>query len=428
MTIYEEKPQAGGMMRYGIPEYRLPTEILDHEIAYVESLGVKIKTNSPVNDLEELFDAGFAAVYVATGTDEAVKLNVPGEDAKGIIYAINFLKAVNTGIIPCLGQKVVVIGGGSVAMDAARSALRLGVKEIHVVCLENIDFKSKDHMTAQEEEVWQAQEEGIIFHPGHGVKSFAVENGRVSKVLCNDCLSVRELDGSFSPQCVEPAEPYEVEADTVLIAIGQKSAPGAYPQGLPRNDKGQVVVAGAFQTTDPRVFAGGDLLTGPVDIVSAIAAGNEAAESIDRYCRGEDVNKDRRQIPSSVRQRVEKKSLAAELLAVVERKQSFVEASCGFCEDVAKHQAERCLHCGSLVPSALIKREQPKKTIIPWDKKEALLLWSKRHPDSGEELPDVIDNIEEVLKEPDPQIFARGRLVLKPATSAEKLIYTTDDE
>jgi NADPH-dependent glutamate synthase beta subunit-like oxidoreductase len=428
VSIYEEKPEAGGMMRYGIPKYRLPVDILDHEVAIVESMGVRINRNSAVNNLEELFEAGFKAVYVATGTGEGIKLQVPGEDAQGIGYAIDFLQDINTGKKLDLGQKVVVIGGGSVAMDTARSALRLGVKEVHVVCLEKMDFKSKDRMPAQEEEVREAQDEGVIFHPGHGVKYFDVENGRVRKVVCNDCLSVREIDGRFSPQCVEPTQPYELEADTVLIAIGQKSAITAYPKGLSRNDKGLVKVSGVFQTEDARVFAGGDLLTGPLDIISAIAAGNEAAESIDRFCRGEDVNKDRREIPPSVRPRVEKKSQAADLLPPVERKQCFAEVSCGFCEDTAKDQAERCLHCGSLVPSALIKREQPKKTIIPWNKNEALLLWSKRHPDSGEELPDVIDNIDEILREPDPQIFARSRLVLKPANSAEKLIYTTDDE
>jgi len=183
---------------------------------------------------------------------------------------------------------------------------------------------------------------------------------------------------------------------------------------------------GGFQSSLDHIFVGGDLLTGTVDIISAIAAGNAAAESIHCYC--ECLPIPRSEIPKSARPRLEKKSIAPPCRPAGERVHDFNEVCLGLDESSCLEQSERCLHCGTLVPSILIRRETPKRNIVPWDKHEALRLWAKRHPESGEELPDVIDDVEEVLNPSHPPVFFRGKLMLKARLAEERLLYTMDDE
>ena len=426
VTVFDKEDEMGGMMRYGIPEYRLPRDVLRREIDIVRAMGVTMDNNRTIDDLAGL--CSFDAVFLATGAGEGIPLRVSGTDNKGIQTAVEFLRSVSTGKTENLDTETVVIGGGSVAVDAARTALRLGAPRVHIVCLESSDYKDNEPMPAQEEEVRQAVEEGIIIHDKHGVHSFTGNGGCVTGVLCTDCLSVRDASGSFAPRYADGEPSLSVPAGLILLALGQQASEVAYPAGTPLDTRGNIEQAGYSRTVDPRIFAGGDVLTGTLDIISAVAAGNEAAESIRRYLEGLAVPEARRIIPDSVRPRVEKKSMAAPLRPANERRNDFADVSPGFDRAACAEQSERCLSCGSLIPSALIRREAPKQNILPWDSREALLLWSKRHPETGEGLPDVITDINEILDPSEPPVFFRGKLMLKARTSSDKLLYTTDDE
>ncbi|MBW2138688.1 MAG: FAD-dependent oxidoreductase [Deltaproteobacteria bacterium] len=428
VTVFEAKPLAGGLMRYGIPEYRLPGEILDNEIGLIREMGVEIRTKSRIEDLDDLFQQGYGALFVATGAWQSTKLNVPGEDAEGIIYAIDLLGDVNSGKAVKTGDRVAVIGGGSVAVDAARSSLRLGAKEVHIVCMESLDLKSKDRMLAQDKEIEDAIEEGVIIHPSLGVTKFLTCENRVIGVETIECISVREEDGTFNPRFRETGLRPPIEVDMVIIAIGQAVDPSMLPRGLERTHSGTLAAHPVtLQTRDPRVFGGGDVVTGPLDIVSAVAAGKEAALSIDRLFRGEDLERERRQPPLSQRKRLEKKSHRPPSRSP-ELRRTLGEVDLSFKEESALEQAGRCVRCGSLVPSVVIKREDPKRQIIPWDPVRTLELWQKRHPENGEALPEIFPDISAVLEPPDPGIMGRNKLVLKAKNVEELMFYTTDDE
>jgi len=428
VTVFEAAPFPGGLMRYGIPEYRMPARVLENEIAFIEETGVDIRPNTPVTRIEDLFEQGYGAVFTATGAWKSQRLNVPGEDARGILHAVDFLRGVKSGEKQDPGRKVVVIGGGSVAVDAARTALRLGAGDVRIVCLECLDFQSKDRMLATAGEIEEAREEGVTIHPCLGVKTLLVREGHVTGVETLACTSVRDDDGSFNPRLSECEFPLTLEADRVIVAIGQAVDASTLPSGVALSDRGTVSVNPlTLQTADERVFAGGDATTGPVDIISAISAGKEGAVSIDRYLRGRDLEKDRRMPAKSIRERVEKKSLRSPLLEAKERK-GFREVDLGYSRPTALEQAGRCLKCGTLVPSVVIKREASKKQIIPWDAIRALELWRKRHPDTGEALPDVFTDMNDVLRRPEPGMIGRNKLVLKAKNSEEILFYTTDDE
>lgn len=426
VTVFEAAPRSGGLMRYGIPEYRLPKRILDAEISFIEELGVDIKTNAAVKKLADIFSQGYKAIFVATGAWMSLKLGVTNEDAEGVISALDFLRQVNAEKKVLLGKRVVVIGGGSVAIDAARTSLRLGSKEVHLICLECRDITSKDRMLAQDREIEEAEEEGVIIHPCLGIRKFLARDGKVTGVETMGCVSVREEDGTFAPKFKEGDSPI-IGADNVIVAIGQ-----GIDQTMLPDEVGQAVVKTlsvdpvTMQTSDNRVFAGGDVVSGPVDVVSAIAAGREVAISIDRYLRGMNLKQGRQLAAKSTKARVEIKSQRPPVLDVKKRK-AFAEVDLGFNEVIAKEQADRCLHCGTTVPSVVFKREMSKKQIVPWDFKRALELWQKRCPTSGESLPAVFKEVSDVLQ-PSEHFGGRRKLVLKAKTTEELMMYTTDDE
>ena len=426
ITVFEQEEEMGGMMKYGIPAYRLPREVLKREIDFIKEFDVKFENNHLISSLAELAD--YDAVFVATGAGKGMSLSLPGSESKGIRTAVDFLHDVNTGILKTVNDEVVVIGGGSVAMDAARTALRIGAQSVHVACLESCDYKDKEPMPAQELEVNEAKEEGIVIHDKLGVKSFDVADGNVTGVNCVKCLSVKDETGKFAPCYAEGCATLQLSAGLVLVALGQSALETAYPEGLPKDENNHISIRANFQTDDPRVFAGGDLLTGTTDIITAVAVGNETAESIHRYCQGIPVDENRRMIPNSSRPHIEKKSETSKCRNASKRRKDFDEVCRGFSESECNEQSIRCLHCGEMNPSVVIRRAQPKKNIISWNKEEAMRLWAKRDSTSGEVLPDVIDDINDVLDPEDLPAYGRGKLMLRVATSEEKLFYTTDDE
>jgi len=289
VTVFEASPKAGGLMRWGIPDFRLPRKIVDNEISYIEELGVEIKTNTPVKALDDLSKQGYKAIYLATGCPVNLKLGIPNEDAEGIIYILDFLKQVSSGADVKLGSRVAVIGGGNAAIDAARVSKRLGAKEVHLVCLECTDLTSKDRMPAQDYEIQEADKEGVVIHPSLGPKQFLVKDGKVTGFETIVCTSVREEDGTFLPKYSGSGS--TIEADTVIVAIGQAVDKEAFKEI--DKDRAIKVDGFSFATSREGVFAGGDVVSGPSDIIGAVAAGKEAAISIDRYLNGVNVREDR---------------------------------------------------------------------------------------------------------------------------------------
>ena len=348
VTVFESAPKAGGMMRYGIPEYRLPKEVLDDEIRYIEELGVEIKTNAPVRGVEALFNQGYKAVFVATGTWTSQKIVVPGEEAEGVIYALDFLRKVNSGEKVKLGNRIAVIGGGSVAIDAARFSRRLGAKEVHLICLESTDLTCKDRMPAQDLEIGQAGEEEVIIHPCLGIRKILTENGKAVGLETVNCTSVINAEGKFAPEFAEGEAP-TIMADTVIVAIGQRPDERDFVEMERIPSKTIKIDETTLETNIKGVFAGGDVVSGPANAVRAIAAGKEAATSIEFYLAGMDLKTARPAPPKRIEE-VPKEGVEKEARKVVpvlepERRMNFAEVELGFDQEMATQESKRCLNC-----------------------------------------------------------------------------------
>ncbi len=324
-------------MRYGIPHYRLPKEVVNNELIDIEGLGVDIKTNSPVEDLEDIFNQGYKAIFLGIGCQESMKLGIPDEDAEGVVYVLDFLEKVNSGGSVSLGDRVTVIGGGNAAVDAARVCLHRGAKEVQLVCLESRDLTGKDRMLAHDQEIEAAEKEGLIIRPCLGPKRILTEDGKVASLETIVCTSVREADGTFAPRFAEGPAP-TIEADTIIVAIGQK------PEAAVFEEVGKVD-GFTLQTNIDGVFAGGDVVSGPGDIIGAVAAGKEGAVSIDRYLRGMDLKEGR-----SINFR-----LLTPASPGVDSKRRVVTITD---EQVAIEEGKRCMSCG-LCGEALENGLQP---------------------------------------------------------------------
>ncbi|MFC1707857.1 FAD-dependent oxidoreductase, partial [Planctomycetota bacterium] len=301
VTLFEALPVAGGMMRTGIPDFRLPPQVLEQEIQYIERLGVEICLSTPIgrkSSIDELFARGFRAVFAAAGTQGDARLCIDGEDLPGVTSGIRFLKQVNLEGSAPLGEDVVIIGGGAVAVDVARTALRLGAEKIRLFCLEE-----RGEMPAWQSEIQAALLEGIEIHDSWGPRRFQERSGRVAGVELKRCVSVFDDEGRFAPE-YDDNDTCEVSCDTVLVAIGQVPE-RSWTEGardLPLTERGYVRADPVtFATERPGLFAGGELYTGPSIVVQAVANGHEAAISIDRHLRGQDLLEDRPERPAGER-------------------------------------------------------------------------------------------------------------------------------
>lgn len=284
VTIFEALPFAGGMLRYGIPEYRLPSGVVAEEIKEIESVGVEIKTNTRVDSLDKLFEEGYSAVLVAIGTQQGVKLPIPGNELDGVWVNISFLREARLGNTPKVGKRVVVLGGGNVAVDCARVARRLGAEEVHLACLE-----ARDKMPASSEELQQAEEEGITLHPLQTFVEITGEQGRVTGVECLDVESC-EFDEEKRAQInVCEGSEHRLPADTVIFSVGQRPEKvDQFGLDLGRGSTIQVDQA-SLLTSRVGVFAAGDAVTGTVSVIESIAAGRKAASAIDKYLGGDGI-------------------------------------------------------------------------------------------------------------------------------------------
>ena len=284
VTIFEALPEPGGMLRKCIPEYRLPKQVLAKEVQLIEDLGVEIKTGVTVGkdlSFDDLSKEGFKAIFIGSGAHKSQKLKIEGADLKGVIHALEFLWSVNSGEKVEIGKNVVVIGGGNVATDAAKTALRLGAEKVAILYR-----RSREEMPANPWEVKEAEDEGVKIEFLVAPRKIVGENGLVSAVECVR-MQLGEPDGSGrrKPTPIDGSE-FTRETDMVILAIGEAPDLEFLPKEVELSESGTVWVNPiTMETGLPGVFAGGDAVTGPATVIEAIRAGKRAAESIENYLK-----------------------------------------------------------------------------------------------------------------------------------------------
>jgi NADH-quinone oxidoreductase subunit F len=343
ITVFEALPEAGGMMRVGIPDYRLPKAILKAEIGEIESLGVDIKLNTLVDSLDGLFEQGYNAVFLATGAHQGMKIGVKGEKNPGVIDCVSFLREVSLGKKVKVGDRVAVIGGGNAAIDSARTALRLGAREVTIVYR-----RTQAEMPASTEEIEEATTEGVEIRFLAAPSKITSQNGK----LRLECLQMKlgEVDASGRPR-PEPVKgsQFSLDFDTIIAAVGQRpEVPSQFKLSLGRGDTIQVD-PDTLATSREGVFAGGDVVSGPASVIEAIAAGRQAAISIDKYLGGKGEIEETLAPPEGelapLEEAEEEPRVEIPSLPVVERLKGFDQVELGLSDKMAVKEAERCLRC-----------------------------------------------------------------------------------
>ena len=345
VTVFEAAPQSGGLLRYGIPEYRLPNRVVENEIAYIEELGVEIKTNTPVKNLGDIFNQGYKAIFLGTGAGVSQKMGIPNEDTMGVVHALDFLRQVSLGVKVELGERVAVIGGGNAAIDAARVAHRLGAKKVSIVYR-----RSRVEMPADKAEVEQAEREGVKIHILAAPVRILTKDNQLTGIQCIRMeLGEPDASGRRRPIPVKGSE-FNMDVDNVIIAIGQVVDKAMLPRELDFTNWGTLSVDPVtLQTSIEGVFAGGDVVAGPADIIAAITAGKEVAISIDRYLSGASLTEGRpetvKQVKEVSKEGVEPKGRQPMPTLELEKREGFIEVELGFDEKMAIEEAKRCLNC-----------------------------------------------------------------------------------
>jgi formate dehydrogenase (NADP+) beta subunit len=390
VTIFEASSVPGGMLHLGIPEYRLPRDVVQAQIREILDLGPELRLNSRLGDftLADLRAQGFKAILLAIGLHRSRDLPIPGHDLDGVIKGVDFLLNVNLGYRFSIGKRVAVIGGGNVAIDVARSALRrqqqqtletlttsllpeslsdselqvamkeltdvtrtalrLGALEVHMVCLE-----SRKEMPAFEEEIEEAEREGLSIHPSRGPKRFIGQNGKVVGLETVNCTSVFDSQHRFNPTFEEGTESI-ISCDTAILAIGQASDLSFLrpEDGIETTRQGTIKFdPETLMTSAPGVFTAGDIAFGPRLIISAVADGKKAAEQIDRYLLGEKWKPKPKYVQITVldhhqmAEAYDEHSRLPVPTLPLERRTGITEVETGYTEEQAKQEASRCLQC-----------------------------------------------------------------------------------
>jgi len=359
VTVFEALPVAGGMLRVGVPEFRLPSWIPDREVQDIVDLGVELRLNTRVDNLDDVFAEGFDAVLIAVGAHEGRKLPIEGADLEGVLVNTIFLRDVRLGNPPDFsGKRVMVLGGGNVAIDVARTSVRLGASEVHMACLEE-----RETMPAHQWEIETAEAEGITIHPGRSFKRILSDgNGRVAGL---ECLKVTFMEFDEEGRLTletEPGSEHVIPCDIVIFSIGQRAGLAFIPESSGVGITRQSTIAvnpNTLAATRPGVFAAGDATTGTAFVIEAVASGHRAAESIHRYLRGEELEPSPKpELPvvrltqTEIEERMQrgevqiKPRVPMPMVPVEERLHSFVEVEKGYTEEQAREEAARCLACG----------------------------------------------------------------------------------
>jgi len=358
VAVFEALPIGGGMLSVAIPEFRLPREVIQKEIDYIAKRGVDIRYNSPITvnfTVEDLKRDGFDAVFIAAGAQRSQRIGIPGEleDITGFYYGLRFLRDVKLGRQVRIGRRVAVIGGGNVAMDAARTALRLGADEVSIYYR-----RSRDEMPVTKTEYDQTIAEGVRVHFLVSPTRIVSENWEVTALQCSQMkLGEPDESGRRRPSPITGAE-FSVEADNVIAAVGQAPDLSFLPtdSALERTRLETLVVdSNTLSTNVDGVFAGGDFVTGPGMVIDAIAAGRRVAIAIDKHLKGDTSRVEIYDLKAGVvgelsSQEIEESwetqpRLPVPTLPVRKRKASFAEVELSFSEEKARQEAKRCLRC-----------------------------------------------------------------------------------
>jgi NADH-quinone oxidoreductase subunit F len=344
VTVFETLPEPGGMMRYGIPEYRLPREVLAEEIQEIKDIGVEIRTNTWIGSVDELFENGYHAIFLAIGAHQGTKLKIEGEDNPEVIEGVSFLRDISMGNKVSVGDRIAVIGGGNVAIDASRSALRLGAKDVTIIYR-----RTRDEMPASKEEIEEALLEGVKIEFLATPIRIERKNGKVDLTCIRMELGAADESGRRRPMPIEGDE-FTLPFDTVIAAIGQ--VPEASEKfGLPLGRGNTLQVDDdTLAATREGVFAGGDAVTGPATVIEAIAAGRQAAVSIDKYLGGSGIIDEALAAPEEIEElpeleEGEKHRISIPTLSLSKRLCGFDEVELGLGEEMAIEEAKRCLRC-----------------------------------------------------------------------------------
>jgi len=401
VTIYEGEEKLGGMLRYAIPDYRLPQEVVDNELKVLTDIGVEFMTGTrigaeiPIEDLKDNFDA----VYIATGAGKSKRIPLEGSEMDGVLWGIEFLKSVKKDEIGTISGNVVVIGGGNVAMDVARTAIRFGASDVRIACLE-----SRDIMPAWEWEIDEALEEGVVLNTSWGPSKITGDE-KATGIELKKCTSVFDAQGNFAP-AYDEAETKTLPADMIILAIGQ-DADISYAKDLNlKTEKGCVVIDSiTCCSSEPGLFAGGEAVTGPASVVQAMADGSSAAGAIDKFLGGTGEIVEPLVAPEEADPFIGKMEQFAEMGKVKPSKASMDERKSSFClvenclsEEEATEEASRCLRCDlrlQLIPVTL----PPEK-------------WLELTRENVETVPDT-EGVYQLLNENKEVIVIQGTQTLK---------------
>ena len=343
VTVFEALPEPGGMMRVGIPDYRLPKDILSAEIEEIKGVGVEIKTKTRVDSPESLFKQGYNAIFLAIGAHQAIRLGVEGEDSPKVKEGISFLKDVGLGKEVELGDRVAIIGGGNAAIDSARTALRLGAREVAIIYR-----RTRAEMPASPEEIDGALVEGINIHFLAAPIRIISQNNELRLECIRMKLGAVDASGRQRPEPIDGSE-FTMGFDTIIAAIGQRPGiPASFGLATSRGNTIQVD-PDSLATSKEGIFAGGDVVTGPATVIEAIAAGRQAAISIGRYLGGSGVIDETLAPPEGevapLEEAEEKRRPPIPTLPLEQRLISFAKVELGLSEGVAIEEAKRCLRC-----------------------------------------------------------------------------------
>jgi len=342
VTVFEALPVVGGMLAIGIPSYRLPKDVLRHEISFIQALDINFKTNACISSLDELKD--YQAIFLAVGASMSIKLGISREDAVGVHHGIDLLRALNLGEKVEIGKKVVVVGGGNTAIDCARSSLRLGAS------VTVIYRRSREEMPATPEEIEGALAEGAEIMYLTAPNAVIVTDGKAAGL---ECIKMRlgepDASGRRRPIPIEGSE-FKLGADMVIVAIGQIPDLSFLPNDV-EQQKGRIVVDENGQTSRPGIFAGGDAAGAPERVADAIGSGKRAALAIDCYLRGKAAPAEKKPevVPFeelNLEYFVPAPRVAMPYLAPKDRAKDFREINLGYTQEMASTEAERCFSCG----------------------------------------------------------------------------------
>lgn len=346
VTVFEAEEKIGGMLRYALPDYRLPPKVLEEELDILNDMKVEFKTNTPIGKKITLSDLrkDFQAVFIGSGAWLSKKIPVEGSDLKGVEWGLDFLRDVKKKNMTSMNGRLVVIGGGNVAMDVARTAIRLGASEVQLACLE-----CAEEMPAHDWEIEDAKEEGVVMHPSWGPNKILGENGKVTGIELIKCTSVFDKKGKFVPK-FDSCETKKIDTDRIILAIGQ-SSDLSWIQGIDTKN-GTISVNEKMQTNAPGVFAGGEVSRGPASVIEAVADGASAASAIDKYLGGDGNVYQTLATPSELDphighvegfaniDRVDSPKISPNV-----RKGNFEMVENCYNENQAKQEALRCLRC-----------------------------------------------------------------------------------